>query len=51
MTRATETHAPVRAGARLQTRLGYPVASVVVGVARNQDDRVTTGRHEDRAAR
>jgi hypothetical protein len=30
-------------------RLGYPLASVVVGAARDQDDRDTTGRDEDRA--
>jgi hypothetical protein len=29
--------------------LGYPLASVVVGEARDQDDRDTTGRDEDRA--
>ena len=33
------------------TRLGYPVGSVVVGVARDQDGRDTTGRHEDGTAR
>jgi len=32
-------------------RLGYPLASVVVGVARDQDGRDTTGRDEDGAAR
>lgn len=31
--------------------LGYPVASVVVGVARIQDGRDTTGRDEDGTAR
>ena len=31
--------------------LGYPVASVAVGVARNQDGRDTTGRDEDGTAR
>jgi len=31
------------------TRLGYPLASVVVGAAQDQDDRDTTGRDEDRA--
>ena len=30
-------------------RLGYPLASVVVGTAWDQDDRDTTGRDEDRA--
>ena len=34
-----------------KTRLGYPLASVVVGVARDQDGRDTTGRDEDKAAR
>ncbi len=33
----------------LGTRLGYPLASAVVGVARDQDGRATTGRDEDRA--
>ena len=33
------------------TGLGYPLASVVVGVARHQDDRDTTGRTEDGTAR
>jgi len=33
------------------TGLGYPLASVVVGVARDQDDRDTTGRTEDGTAR
>jgi hypothetical protein len=51
MTRATDTSRPNRTAAWSKTRLGYPVASVVVGVARNQGDRVTTGRDEDRAAR
>ena len=37
-----------------ETRLGYPLASVVVGAARDQDGRDqdgrgTTGRDEDRA--
>jgi hypothetical protein len=32
------------------TRLGYPLASVVVGAAQDhQDDRDATGRDEDRA--
>jgi hypothetical protein len=31
------------------TTLEYPVSSVVVGVARDQDGRHTTGRDEDRA--
>jgi hypothetical protein len=31
------------------TGLGYPLGSVVVGVARDQDDRAMTGRDEDRA--
>ena len=31
------------------TGLGYPVAAVVVGVARDQDGRAMTGRDEDRA--
>jgi hypothetical protein len=51
MTRATDPRRPNRTAAWPKTPLGYPVASVVVGVARNQDDRVTTGRDEDRAAR
>jgi len=34
-----------------KARLGYPLASVVVGVARDQDGRDTTGRDEDKAAR
>lgn len=50
MTRATDTGRPIRAAAWSQTRLGYPLASVVVGVARDQDDRDTTGRDEDGAA-
>ena len=50
MTRATETSGPIRGPARFQTRLGYPFASVVVGVARHQDDRATTGRDEDGTA-
>jgi hypothetical protein len=33
------------------TVLGYPVASVAVGVARDQDGRDTTGRDEDGTAR
>jgi hypothetical protein len=33
------------------TGLGYPLTSVVVGVARDQDDRDTTGRTEDGTAR
>jgi hypothetical protein len=48
MTRATEPKygsAAVWPG----TGLGYPLASVVVGVARDQDGRATTGRDEDRA--
>ena len=51
MTRATELSHPIRTAAWTQTPLGYPCASVVVGVARNQDDLVTTGRDEGRAAR
>ena len=51
MTLATDTTRPNWTAAWWETLLGYPVASVVVGVARNQDDRVTTGRDEDRAAR
>jgi hypothetical protein len=34
-----------------ESRLGYPVGSVAVGVARNQDGRDTTGRDEDGTAR
>ena len=47
----------IEAGARAATamwpatRLGYPVATVVVGVARDQDGRDTTGRDEDGTAR
>jgi hypothetical protein len=33
----------------LATGLGYPVRSVVVGVARDLDGRAKTGRDEDRA--
>ena len=51
MTQATNPGRPSRTTARSQTPLGYPLATVVVGVARDQDDRDTTGRHEDRAAR
>jgi hypothetical protein len=51
MTRVIDTSGPYRTATRSRTLLGYPVASVVVGLARNQDDRVTTGRDEDRAAR
>jgi hypothetical protein len=51
MTRATDTNRPNPPATWSKTLLGYPVASVVVGVARNQDDRVTTGRDEDGAAR
>jgi hypothetical protein len=31
------------------TRLGYPVPSAVVGVARDQNGHAMTGRDEDRA--
>ncbi len=51
MTPAIDPNRPTRTASCSQTPLGYPVASVVVGVARNQDDRVTTGRDEDWAAR
>ncbi len=51
MTRAIDLNRPNRTAARSESPLGYPCASVVVGVARNQDDLVTTGRDEDRAAR
>jgi hypothetical protein len=51
MTRATDPSHPIRGAAWSKTLLGYPCPSVVVGVARNQDDRVTTGRDEDGAAR
>ena len=44
-------HTASRPGAWSESTLGYPVASVVVGVARNQDDRDTTGRDEDGTAR
>ena len=48
MTRATEPKYGL-AAVCLGTGLEYPVVSVVVGVARDQDDRATTGRDEDRA--
>jgi hypothetical protein len=50
MTPATD---PTIAGCetRWNTGLGYPLASVVVGVARDQDDRDTTERTEDGTAR
>ena len=48
MIRASERDGPVRA-AWPATGLGYPLASAVVGVARDQDGRSTTGRDEDRA--
>ena len=51
MIRAIDMGRPNRTAAWSQTPLGYPCASVVVGVARNQDDLDTTGRDEDRAAR
>ena len=51
MTRAAETSGPIGAPTRFRTRLGYPFASVVVGVARDQDGRYTTGRDEDGTAR
>ena len=38
-----------RGAARLGTTLGYPLASAVVGEARDQDGRGMTGRGEDRA--
>jgi hypothetical protein len=47
---ATEPTVPGR-GTRSNTGLGYPLASVVVGVARDQDDRDTTERTEDGTAR
>jgi hypothetical protein len=50
MIRATE-RCPVTALGWSNTGLGYPLASVVVGVARDQDDRDTTGRTEDGTAR
>jgi hypothetical protein len=51
MTRANEITAPTRASMRFRTSLGYPFATVVVGVARDQDDRDTTGRDKDGTAR
>jgi hypothetical protein len=51
MIRATEITAPIRASIRFRTSLGYPFATVVVGVARDQDDRDTTGRDKDGTAR
>lgn len=50
MIRAIERRA-VTAGEWSNTGLGYPLPSVVVGVARDQDDRDTTGRTEDGTAR
>jgi hypothetical protein len=50
MTRAIERR-PVMGVGWSKTGLGYPLASVVVGVARDQDDRDTTGRTEDGTAR
>jgi hypothetical protein len=50
MTRAIELRPVMRVGWST-TGLGYPSASVVVGVARDQDDRDTTGRTEDGTAR
>ena len=50
MIRAIEMR-PVMAIGWSTTGLGYPLASVVVGVARDQDDRDTTGRTEDGTAR
>ena len=51
MIQATDTGRPGRTVRWSMTRLEYPVASVVVGVARNQDDRDSTRRDEDGAAR
>lgn len=51
MTRVIDKRGPTRTSAWSRTRLGYPLAAVVVGVARNQGDRDTTGRDEDGAAR
>jgi len=48
MTRVTEPKYRYEA-VWLGTGLGYPLASAVVGVACDQDGRVTTGRDEDRA--
>jgi hypothetical protein len=39
----------LRIAAWLDRALRYPLASVVVGVARDQDGRDTTGRDEDGA--
>jgi hypothetical protein len=50
MIQATDPGSPTRA-AWSEAALGYPLGSVVVGVARDQDGRDTTGRDEDRAAR
>jgi hypothetical protein len=44
MTRAIEVR-PVMEHGWWNAGLGYPLASVVVGVARDQDDRDTTGRN------
>ena len=51
MTRATEITPLIRASIRFRTSLGYPFATVVVGVARDQDDRDTTARDKDGTAR
>jgi hypothetical protein len=50
MIRAIELR-PVMATGWSTTGLGYPLPSVVVGVARDQDGRDTTGRTEDGTAR
>jgi hypothetical protein len=48
MTRVSEaTNDPTTAW--LETRLGYPLASVVVGAAWDQGGRDSAGRDEDRA--
>lgn len=47
MIRVSDIRTPAHAWR--DTTLEYPVTSVVVGVARDQDGRHTSGRDEDRA--
>jgi hypothetical protein len=51
MTQATESSPSISAPGWSTVGLGYPVASVVVRVARGPIDRDTTGPDEDRARR
>ena len=48
---ATDRRARASAVMWAAAGLGYPVPTVVVGVARDQDGRDTTGRDEDGTAR